>query len=75
MTEAVSLGELLHEEALFGLTGVGKVGVPRGRLLTLSAHALEGYSSHFVCHSVCLSLQHSPHLPLVDNIGQCGGRT
>ena len=32
MTEAVSLGELLHEEALFGLTGVGKVGVPRGRL-------------------------------------------
>ena len=32
MTEAVSLGELLHEEALFGLTGIGKVGVPRGRL-------------------------------------------
>ena len=32
MTEAVSLGELLHEEALFGLTGVTKVGVPRGRL-------------------------------------------
>ena len=32
VTEAVSLGELLHEEALFGLTGVGKVGVPRGRL-------------------------------------------
>ena len=32
MTEAVSLGELLHEEALFGLTGVRKVGVPRGRL-------------------------------------------
>ena len=30
MTEAVSLGEL--EEALFGLTGVRKVGVPRGRL-------------------------------------------
>ena len=28
MTEAVSLGELLHEEALFGLTGVGKVGYP-----------------------------------------------
>ena len=22
-------------------------------LLTLSAHAREGYSSHFVCHSVC----------------------
>ena len=32
MTEAVALGELLHEEALFGLTGVRKVGVPRGRL-------------------------------------------
>ena len=32
MSEAVSLGELLHEEALFGLTGVRKVGVPRGRL-------------------------------------------
>ena len=32
MTEAVSLGELLHEEALFGLTDVRKVGVPRGRL-------------------------------------------
>ena len=32
MTEAVPLGELLHEEALFGLTGVRKVGVPRGRL-------------------------------------------
>ena len=31
MTEAVSLGELLHEEALFGLAGVRKVGVPRGR--------------------------------------------
>jgi len=24
-------------------------------LLTLRAHALEGYSSHFVCLSVCLS--------------------
>ena len=32
MTEAVPLGELLHEEALFGLTGVRKVGVLRGRL-------------------------------------------
>ena len=32
MTEAVLLGELLHEEALFGLTGIRKVGVPRGRL-------------------------------------------
>ena len=32
MTEAVPLGELLHEETLFGLTGVRKVGVPRGRL-------------------------------------------
>ena len=32
MTEAVSLGELLHEEALFCLTGVRNVGVPRGRL-------------------------------------------
>ena len=42
MTEAVSLGELPHEEALFGLTGVEKVGVPRGRLfpsgLCLSPH-------------------------------------
>ena len=28
MTEAVPLGELLHEETLFGLTGVRKVGVP-----------------------------------------------
>ena len=25
-------------------------------LLTLSAHAREGYSSHFVCHSVTLSV-------------------
>ena len=25
-------------------------------LLTLNAHAREGYSSHFVCHSVCVSL-------------------
>ena len=32
VTAAVSLGELLHEEALFGLTDVRKVGVPRGRL-------------------------------------------
>ena len=32
MTETVSLGELLHEEALFGLTGIRKVGVPLGRL-------------------------------------------
>ena len=44
MTEAVSLGELLHQEALFGLTGVRKVGVPRGRLfpsgLCLSAISL-----------------------------------
>ena len=32
MTEAVPFGELLHEEALFGLTGVRKVGVPRGCL-------------------------------------------
>ena len=32
MTEAVPIGELLHEEALFGLTGIRKVGVPRGRL-------------------------------------------
>ena len=44
VTEAVSLGELFHEEALFGLTGVRKVGVPRGRLfpsgLCLSAISL-----------------------------------
>ena len=44
MTEAVSLGELLHEEALFGLTGVRKVGVPRRHLfpsgLCLSAISL-----------------------------------
>ena len=33
MTEAVPLGELLHEEALFGLTGVRKVGVPLGHLI------------------------------------------
>ena len=32
MTEAVPLGELLHEEALFGFTGIRKVGVPQGRL-------------------------------------------
>ena len=32
MTEAVPIGDLLHEEALFGLTGVRKVRVPRGRL-------------------------------------------
>ena len=32
MTEAVPHGELLHEEALLGLTGVRKVGVPRGHL-------------------------------------------
>ena len=28
MTDAVPLDELLHEEALFGFTGVRKVGVP-----------------------------------------------
>ena len=28
-------------------------------LLTLSAHAREGYSSHFVCHSLTHSLTHS----------------
>ena len=33
MTEAVLLGELLHEEALFGLTSDKMVGVPGGRLL------------------------------------------
>ena len=42
MTEAVPLGELLHEEARFGLTSIRKVGVPRGRLfpsgLCLSDH-------------------------------------
>ena len=38
MTEAVSLGELLHEEALIGLTGIRKVGVPRGRLFSASRH-------------------------------------
>ena len=32
MAEAVPLGELLHEEALIGLTSVRKVGVPRWRL-------------------------------------------
>ena len=32
MAEAVPFGELLHEEALFGLTNVRKVGVPRGCL-------------------------------------------
>ena len=32
MTEAVPLGELLHEEALFGLTGVRKVGDPEDAL-------------------------------------------
>ena len=25
-------------------------------LLTLSTHAREGYSSHFVCHSLCFSI-------------------
>ena len=29
--EEALLGELLHEEALFGLTGIRKVEVPRGR--------------------------------------------
>ena len=35
-------------------------------LLTLSAHAREGYSSHFVCHSVCLFsiLEKAPFLGL-----------
>ena len=28
VTEAVPLGELLYEEALFGLAGIRKVGVP-----------------------------------------------
>ena len=32
MTEAVPLDELLHEEAIFGLAGVRKVGVPQGCL-------------------------------------------
>ena len=31
MTEAVPLGELLHEEVLFVLTGIKQLGVPRGR--------------------------------------------
>ena len=30
----------------------------KGSLLTLSAHAREGYSSDFVCHSVSLSVCH-----------------
>ena len=47
MTEAVSLGELLHEEALFGLTGVRKVGVPRGRLFP-SELCLSAISSRVV---------------------------
>ena len=38
MTEAVSLGELLHEEALFGLTGVGKVEDAYFRLDFASRH-------------------------------------
>ena len=32
MAEAVPLDELLHEEAIFGLTGIRKVGVLRGCL-------------------------------------------
>ena len=33
--------------------------------LTLSAHAREGYSSHFVCQSVCVSfLEKAPFLGL-----------
>ena len=52
MTEAVSLGELLHEEAQFGLTGVRKVGVPRGRLfpsgLCLSATSRLGVARPFI---------------------------
>ena len=41
---AVPLGELLHEEALFGLTGVRKVGVPEdasSRLVFASPPYLE----------------------------------
>ena len=34
--------------------GMGSLAL-KNRLLTLSAHAREGYSSHFVCLSVCLS--------------------
>ena len=33
MTEAVPLGELLHDEALFGLTGIRKVGMMQGENL------------------------------------------
>ena len=45
VTEAVSLGELLHEEALFGLTGVRKVGVPRGHFFPVSTLPLRHISS------------------------------
>ena len=38
MTEAVSLGELLHEEALFGLTSVGKAEDAYFRLDFASRH-------------------------------------
>ena len=44
-----------------GQTDSGKTSSGRNQafnLLTLSAHAREGYSSHFVCHSVTLSVCH-----------------
>ena len=34
---------------MLAITNTSKI----SRLLTLSAHAREGYSSRFVCHSVC----------------------
>ena len=45
MTEAVSLGELLHEEALFGLTGIRKVGVPPRTLIPVWTLPLRHISS------------------------------
>ena len=43
--DSVPLGELLHEEALFGLTSVRKVGVPRGRFFPVWTLPLRHISS------------------------------
>ena len=37
------------------ITASDKIWLKRVRSLTLSAHAWEGYSSHFVCQSVCVT--------------------
>ena len=54
---------LVHSSVESNCSTAGTVGfAPLGASLTLSMHVQEGYSSHFVCLSVCLVCLSVAHL-------------